>query len=307
MGHSHGHTHSHGHHHDLNDRNLLFATLLNAVITVAEIIGGLLSNSLALLSDAIHNLGDTIAVMLAYFANLIGRRDANEKKTFGYKRAEILAALFNAVVLITITLFLFIEAYKRFQSPEPIKAVIMFWVALVGLIANFIAVVLLRKDSQHNINIRAAYLHLLGDTVSSVAVILGSVFIFYFDITWIDPVITFLIGIYILKETYTVLRETVNILMQGTPESIDLMEVVKELEERREISNIHHVHSWRLDDKQIHFECHIDLDDDYTLSQTDKLRSELEEVLLNKYGISHVTIQMEFNCCDQKGIIHKKV
>lgn len=304
MAHGHGHKHSHGHHHDLNDKNLLWATLLNAVITVAEIVGGLLSNSLALLSDAIHNLGDTIAVMLAYIANQIGKRDANESKTFGYKRAEILAALFNAVVLITITIFLFFEAYKRFQSPEPIKAAVMFWVALVGLLANLFAVLLLQKDSKHNLNIRAAYLHLLGDTISSVAVIVGSLFIIYLDLFWIDPLITVLIGLYILKEAYSVLRETVNILMQSTPASIDLRKVVEDLEKQEGISNVHHVHAWKLDDKQIHFECHIDLDSDYTLSQTDKLRTQLEQLLENNYGISHVTTQMEFNCCDKKDLIH---
>ena len=297
--------HSHGHHQHKNQKNLLAATLLNLVITVAEIIGGLLSNSLALLSDAIHNLGDTFAVMLAYIANLISRRDANERKTFGYKRIEILAALLNAVVLMAITLFLFFEAYKRLQSPEPIKGKIMFWVALVGLAANFIAVIMLRKDAHDNLNIKAAYLHLLGDTISSVAVIIGSLLILYLDIYWIDPVITLLIGIYILKEAYQVMKEAVDILMQSTPASIDLHEVVGELEKIADVSNIHHVHTWKLDDKQIHFECHADLQSDLPLSKADIIRIQMEDVLQNKFGISHVTIQFEYNCCDHKNVIHQ--
>ena len=173
--------HSHGYHVDLKEKNLLFATALNLLITVVEIIGGLISNSLALLSDALHNLGDTFAVLLAYIANRIGKKDATEKKTFGFKRIEILAALLNAVVLIVIIVFLFIEAYHRFTSPEPIKGLIMFIVATIGLIANLMAVLLLKNDSQSNINIRAAYLHLIGDTISSVAVIIGSILIYFFE------------------------------------------------------------------------------------------------------------------------------
>ncbi len=298
------HHHSHGHHKDLKGNNLLFATALNLVITIAEIIGGLISNSLALLSDAIHNLGDTFAVLLAYTANRISKKDATEKKTFGFKRIEILAALLNAVILIVIIIFLFIEAYHRFQSPEPIKGLIMFIVATVGLIANLIAVILLKDDSKSNINIRAAYLHLLGDTISSVAVIIGSVLIYFFKIYWLDPLITVLIGLYIIKEAFSILKESVDILMQSTPSSIDLHEVVSEIEKHKDVNNVHHVHSWKLDDTQIHFEGHIDLDNDLLISDSDLIRSEIEIMLQNKFGISHVTIQFEYNCCDEKRVIH---
>jgi cobalt-zinc-cadmium efflux system protein len=301
----HGHSHSHGHHAELKEKNLLFATVLNLFITVAEIIGGLISNSLALLSDAIHNLGDTFAVMLAYIANRIAKKGATEKKTFGFKRIEILTALLNAVVLIVIIIFLFIEAYRRFQSPQPIKGLIMFIVATAGLIANLVAVVLLKKDSRSNINVRAAYLHLLGDTISSVAVIAGSVLIYFFRIYWIDPLITVLIGIYIIREAFLILKEAVDILMQGTPPTINIREVVSEIEKHKEINNVHHVHTWKLNDTQIHFEGHIDLDRDIPISQADLLRSEIENMLQNKFDISHVTIQFEYNCCDEKKVIHK--
>jgi cobalt-zinc-cadmium efflux system protein len=296
--------HSHGHNHNLKGKNLLIATALNLIITIVEIVGGLVSNSLALISDAIHNMGDTIAVLLAYIANLISRKSADEKKTFGYKRVEILTALLNAVVLIVITVFLFVEAYKRFLQPEPIKGLIMFIVATVGLIANLIAVLLLKSDSHYNLNIRAAYLHLLGDTISSVAVIVGSGLIYFFNMYWIDPVITVLIGLYIVKEAYIVLKEAVDILMQGTPPSINLQEIVTEMEKHPEISNVHHVHAWKLDDTQIHFECHVDLHKDIALSLADTIRSEIEDLLQNKFGISHVTIQFEYNCCDEKNVIH---
>jgi cobalt-zinc-cadmium efflux system protein len=297
--------HDHHHHHkDISGKNLLISSLLNLAITIVEIAGGLISNSLALLSDALHNLGDTSAVFIAYMAHLISRKGRTSKKTFGYKRIEILAALFNAIVLIVITSYLFVEAFRRIRHPEPIKGNVMFVVAVVGLLANILSVLLLKRDSKHNINVRAAYLHLLGDTISSVAVIAGAVFIYFFGWYWIDPLITFIVGLYILKETWVVLKQAVEILMQGTPEDLDLTEVKKALEDLPEIDNIHHVHAWNLNDNEIHFECHVDLNDDIRVSQTEKIKDKIHEILLNKFNITHVTIQYEFNCCDNKEMIH---
>lgn len=299
-----GHSHGHGHGHtDLNEKNLLFVTVLNLIITLAEIIGGILSNSLALLSDAIHNLGDTFAVLLAWIANKISKRSANERKTFGYKRAEILAALFNAVTLIVIIVFIFREAIVRFQNPEPIKGMLMFVVASIGLIANLVAVILLKRDSKKNINIKAAYLHLLGDTVSSVAVIVGSLLIHFYKIYWLDPVITILIGLYILKETFSILREAVDILMQATPKSVDLQIIKTSIEGIEGIENIHHVHIWNLNDSQVHFECHVDVTNDIMISETDNLLHQIEKILSNKFEVNHVTIQFEYNCCSGKELI----
>jgi cobalt-zinc-cadmium efflux system protein len=297
-------SHSHGGNHSSEGKNLILAFILNLIITIVEIFGGLFSNSLALLSDAVHNLGDTFAVMLAYIANRISKKDATKKKTFGYKRIEILAALLNAVVLIVITVFLFIEAYHRFFAPLPIKGKLMLIVAVIGLFANLGAVGILKKDSHSNINIRAAYLHLLGDTISSVAVIVGAILISFFQIYWIDPLITIIIGLYILKEAYAIMKEALDILMQSTPTSVDIPEIVDAIEKYKEVDNVHHVHSWKLDDRQIHFECHLDLNKDMLISETDLLRLEIESLLKNKFGISHVTIQYEYNCCSEKDIIH---
>ena len=298
--------HGHGHHQELSGKKLIWATLMNVIITVTEIIGGIFSNSLALISDAVHNLGDTIAILVALIANRISRLSPTERRTFGYKRIEILAALFNAVTLIIIIFFLFREAWLRFQSPEPIKGLIMFIVAVIGLIANVIAVVLLKNDSGKNINIKAAYLHLLGDTISSVAVIVGSVLIIWFGITWIDPLITILVGLYILRETYFVVREAIDILMQATPKNIDLPAIQSELQKIDGIDNIHHVHAWNLNDSQIHFECHADVSTDMKISETSSIQSEIEKILKNKFGISHVTIQFEHYCCKGRDLIHKK-
>lgn len=290
----------------INHRNLFISILLNFGITIAEVIGGIISNSLALLSDAMHNLGDTTALIIAYFAHLISRREYTDRRTFGYKRIEILAALFNAVILAVIVIYLFIEAFKRFKNPEPIKGMIMFIVALIGLLANLISAYLLKKDSKNNLNIKAAYLHIFGDTVSSVVVIISSVFIYYFEIYWIDPLVTIILGLYLLKETYSVLKQSVDILMQGTPRGLNLNEVKAALENLPEISNIHHVHAWNLNDSEIHFECHVDLNEDIRISDSERIRENIHAILMNKFGISHVTVQCEYNCCDDKKMIHQR-
>lgn len=287
-------------------RNLLFSVVLNFTITIAEVIGGLLSNSLALLSDALHNLGDSFAIFIAYITNLISKRRYSSKRTFGYKRIEILAALFNAVVLIVIIIYLFIEAYHRLQDPQPVKGLVMFIVAVAGFLVNLISVFLLKKYTWHNLNIRSAYLHLLGDTVSSVLVIVTAVLIYFFSLYWIDPLVTFLLGIYLLKETYGIIKETVNILMQSTPPGLDLKDVKDALETIPEIDNIHHVHAWNLNDQEIHFECHVELNNDLRISETEMIKERIHDILLNNFGIAHITIQYGYRCCDDKSMIHEQ-
>jgi cobalt-zinc-cadmium efflux system protein len=303
----------HHHHHpaggresDISQRNLLISALLNLGITAAEIAGGLISNSLALLSDALHNLGDTSAVIIAYLANRISKKDYSDKKTFGYKRIEILAALLNAVVLLVIIIYLFIEAFHRLRDPEPIKGLVMFVVAVIGFAGNLISVFLLKRDSVRNINVRAAYLHLLGDTISSILVIVSAVFIYFLRVFWIDPLVTILLGLYLLKETWEILRQALGILMQETPQGLDLAAIKKELESLPEIDNIHHVHVWNLTDREIHFECHVDLKDDVRVSETESLNEKIRTLLSTRFGIAHVTVQHEYNCCGDKNLVHQR-
>ena len=296
---------SHSHHHkEPNKKNLLFSVILNATITLAEFIGGILSNSLALLSDAIHNLSDTMAIIISYVALKTSKRKSNTKNTFGYKRIEILAALFNAFLLIGISLYLFYEAYHRFLNPEPIKGKLMFIVASVGLAGNLISVLLLHKDSSHNLNIKAAYLHLIGDTLSSVGVIIGSVLIYFWNIYWIDPLLTVIIGIVIITATWGILKETIEILMQASPSGLELKEIKTELEKHPGIKDIHHIHSWRLSDSIIHFQCHADVNKNLPINEIDTIRIELENILHKKFGIDHITIQMELDTCSKKSAIY---
>lgn len=276
-----------------NLKKLIWVTILNFSITVVQIIGGLISNSLSLISDAVHNLGDSSAILIAFFAGKHADKVPDNKRTFGYKRVEILAALFNAVVLIAICIFLFVEAYKRFMDPQPIKGLIMFSVALFGLLANVISVIVLHKDKSHNLNIKAAYLHLMGDTLSSVAVIIGGIAIWIWDIFWLDPLITTFVGVYIIWHTWGIVKQTTNILMQGTPDGIEIEQIKLEIEKIDGIKDIHHIHIWNLSDSQIFLEAHINLDKDLKVSQAMNIKKEVEELLKNNYKVDHITLQIE--------------
>jgi cobalt-zinc-cadmium efflux system protein len=296
----------HNHHHAVSEKNLLTATFLNLVISVVEIAGGLLSGSLALLSDALHNLSDTFATFIAYLATLIGKREANQKKTFGYKRMEILAALINAVILIVMSAFLIREAWLRLQEPTPIDSMIMLVVGMIGLLANVYAMIILRKDAGKSINVKAAYVHLIGDSLSSVVVILGSVIIRIFKIEWIDPVITVLISLYIIRAGYVILKQSVNILMQSAPDHLDLSLIKRRVENEPEVLNIHHIHSWMLTDHLVHLEAHVELKSDMKLSQVRPIQEKIEQFLRQDFGIAHITLQFEYETDHHPGLIHAK-
>ena len=296
--------HHHHHQEDLRGKKLLWVAILNLSITLVQIIGGFVSNSLSLLSDALHNLGDSSAIFIAFFAGKKSRKKPNEHRTFGYKRIEILAALFNAVVLISICIFLFFEAYERFVNPEPIKGLIMFVVASFGLLANLISVFVLNKDKDHNLNIKAAYLHLMGDTLSSIAVIFGGIAIWLYDIYWIDPLITVLVGIYIIYHTWGVIKQTIDILMQSAPTEIDLKEIKNKVESLKDIENIHHIHLWKLDDKQIHLEAHINIKHNIDMEEMMIIKERIENLLKEQFSIQHITLQIEYkSCADMKELI----
>lgn len=295
-----------GHGHNHTGKNLLLTTALNFTITIFQLVGGIISGSLALISDAIHNLGDAIAILIAYIADKISHKDPSYSKTFGYKRIEILAALLNALILVGICVFLIIESIERLQNPVEIKAGIMLVVAVIGLAANFISVLVLKKDSHKNINVKAAYLHLLGDTISSIAVIIIGILIFFKNWIWLDPVITILISLYLFKHTFDIIKETVNILMQGTPAGIDIVELKDFVEQYDEIANIHHIHLWNLNDREVHFECHIETKENLRLSETNKIRKKIESELKAKFQISHFTLQFEYNLCSDANILHSK-
>ena len=283
---------------------MIITILLNILITLVQITGGIISGSLALISDSLHNLSDAVSIIISFIALRLKHRDNSKRHTFGLKRAEILAAVMNSSVLIAIYIFLFYEAFLRLLYPNKIEAGIMTLVALIGFIINLTGTILLRRDSKNSINIRSSYVHLLGDSVSSIAVILAGLAIEKWNIYWIDPVLTILIGFYIIKVSYNILLEAVHVLMEGAPSEISLDEIKKEVEKFTEVKDIHHIHLWTVGDRDIHLEAHVNIND-IRISESDKLRYKIEQKIESKFHIHHITLQFECNQCLEDGLLGK--
>lgn len=293
------------HHGEISGRRLLWVTLINLVITIAEVIGGIVTGSIALLSDSAHNLSDTISIVLSYVALRIALRTATPRRSYGYKRAEILAAFLNSLFLLLISAYLIYEAIARFYRPEPIKGDWMLIIAVIGLVGNLVCVMLLHQHANHSLNIRSGYLHLLADTLSSVGVVIGAVMLIFFPtLTWIDPVVSLLISFYIIKESKDIFLRTVDILMQSSAE-LDYEEMKRSVEAIDGVQNIHHVHTWLANERTIHFEAHIELED-MLLSQTAAIRERIQRLLEDQFGVSHITLQFECRCCAERTIYVKE-
>jgi len=302
MSNSHSHTHNHSHA-KLKGRNLFISIFLNILITVAQVIGGLVSGSLSLLSDALHNFTDVISLIVSYIATILAGKSASLHKTFGFKRAEILAAFVNAATLIIVAVLLIKEAIIRFQHPQIIESGIVIWLSLLGIIANGFSVLLLKSDSDKNMNMRSAYLHLLTDMLASVAVLVGGLLMKFYEIYWVDSVLTLVIALYLIWVGFDLLKDSFHVLMLFAPENVPVKEIVKEVQLLDEIKNVHHVHVWQLNEEETHFEAHIDFHNDISLSQFDAILVKIEELLYHKFHINHVNIQPEFGKCGPKDII----
>ena len=302
MAYNHSHNHAHDHN-DLKGRNLLISILLNIVITVAQVIGGLLSGSLALLSDALHNFSDVVSLIISYIADKLSKRKASLHKTFGYKRAEILAAFINASTLMIVAVLLIIEAVKRFQNPQAIESNLVIWLSFIAILGNGFSVLLLKKDSKSNMNMRSAYLHLITDMMASVAVLIGGLLMKFYQLFWVDSILTLAIAVYLVYMGFDLLKTSTKVLMLFTPDTIPVDEIVLEINAFEGIKNVHHIHVWQLNEEETHFEAHIDFENDITLSQFDKILHEVEELLYHKFEINHVNIQPEYGKDDVKDVI----
>ncbi|MBC2838193.1 cation diffusion facilitator family transporter [Robiginitalea sp. SC105] len=302
MGHSHNHHHHH-HHAPTGGRNLLISIILNLIITIAQAIGGFISGSLSLLSDALHNLSDVLSLVVSYIANRLTRKEASLNKTFGYRRAEIIAAFVNSATLIVVAAFLIKEAVERFLEPQPIVTGIVIWLSILGILANGLSVLLMRADSKQNMNMRSAYLHLLTDMMASVAVLIGGILMYYFELYWIDPALTILIACYLIYMGYDLLKSSTRVLMLFSPNHIRVQEIVSSICELEPVKNVHHVHLWQLNEESVHLEAHIDFQKDINLSEFEAILGEIEEKVYHEFGISHISIQPEFGKCDSKRVI----
>jgi len=294
------HSHDHGHHHGegQTEGRLWISIGLNLMITLAEFIGGIISGSLSLLSDALHNLNDTASLGISLVARKISKKDANRRKTFGYQRAEIVGAFINLITLVIIALFLIKEGIERFYNPQPIDGTVMFVVAIVGLLGNVITAVLLHRSSKENINLRSAYIHIMSDAFSSVGVIIAGVLILYYQLYIIDTILTLIIAGYILWHSYYMLRQTINILMESTPANIEIPEVRKAMAMVDGVLDIHHMHVWRLDEQNILLESHVVIDEE-NMNQMEPIKKSLKEVLSSNFHIHHSTLEFEFEPCEE--------
>lgn len=297
------HDHSHHHHHTISGTRLFWTIVLNISITVGQFIGGILSGSMALLSDAVHNLSDVISLIVSYTANRLAHKKATTDKTFGYKRAEIIAAFINAISLILIAFWLIYESIQRIVTPNEIEEQTVIYLSLIAIVGNGLSVLLLKNQQGNNLNIRSAYVHLFSDLLASVAVLIGAIAIALYDWQLIDPILSILISIYLIFLGYQLLRDSTQILMLYTPHEVDLKAVIETVHALDHVKKLHHIHIWKLNDTEIHLEAHIDLLNNLSISDFTLLQQEIEELLIERFNINHVTLQPEFQKKDPKEYI----
>ncbi len=278
-------------------RELLIATAITATVMVAEFIGGLLTNSLALLSDAAHMLTDVLALLLSVLAFRFSTKPPTKKTTFGFYRLEIFAAQINGGVLVFLSAFIFYEAYKRLIEPEPIKSLLMIIVAGVGLSANIISALVLHKSSRKNLNVKASFLHILGDLLSSVGVITGGAIIYFTGWYIIDPILSVMIGLIILKGAYGVVMETANVLLEAVPKHVNLEGLIREIEAVEGVESFHDVHLWTITSGIYALSGHV-LIEDQMVSESTEVLEKIRQHLRKRYNITHTTFQFECESCE---------
>ncbi len=281
----------------VHERPLKLTLIIVIVIMFAEIIGGIVSNSLALLSDAGHMLIDALALGLSWSAIRIARRPANLNKTFGYHRAEILAALVNGSILLVLAIIIFYEAYQRFSQPPEVRAPLMLTIAVIGLVANIAGVILLRGEHKKNINIKAAFWHVLGDTISSVGVIIAGVIILLTGFEIADPIAAIVTGGIMIGGAVQIVKESVNVLLEGVPRHIVAGDVITAIRNIPGVNDIHDIHIWTITSNVHAISAHL-LIDDQMVSQSASIVTSVKELLLKQFGINHTTFQLESVRCD---------
>ncbi|WP_053362932.1 cation diffusion facilitator family transporter [Bacillus sp. FJAT-27251] len=290
--HSHGHAHGHGHHHtSSNKKALLWAFIIIAAFMFVELVGGVLTNSLALLSDAGHMLSDAAALGLSLFAIKLGEKTATSSKTFGYKRFEILAAMINGATLIIISVYIFYEAYHRILQPPEVQSLGMLLIAFTGLLVNILAAwILMKGDKDENLNVRSAFLHVIGDMLGSVGAIIAALCIYFFGWGMADPIASIVVAVLILISGWRVTKESVHVLMEGTPAHLQVDEVKAVLQSIAEVRSVHDLHLWSITSGVPMLSCHLAISGG---SSHDDVLHHAQKILHDKFGIDHSTIQVE--------------
>ena len=293
--------HQHHHRKPESDRGLLVAVGINVLLTFAQIMGGIISGSLSLIADALHNLSDAASLGIALFARKISRKPADEFKTFGYQRAEVIAALINLTLLITISLYLIYEAIWRIVEPQAITGWIMMLVAGIALIVDTITALITYKMSKSSINMKAAFLHNLADALASIGVILAGSFILLYEWYWVDTLVTFFIAGFVLWQGLTLLPKTIHLLMEGTPEDLSSEDIKLSAEQINGVEDVHHIHVWHLDEHRIALEAHVVVTAN-ELKEVEVIKDKLKQLLKDKFNITHSTLEFEHHIdanCDE--------
>lgn len=288
-----GNPHSHA---PLSAKALRYSLLATFVYVLVTLVAGLRAHSLALLSEAGHNVTDLLALLLSWVAVFIQTRPPSATKTFGYHRAGVLAAFINALTLVLIAFYIFYEAITRMRHPVEVHAGVMIWVAVAGVIMNGTISWFLFK-SAHDLNIRSAFIHQLGDTVSTAAVIAGGWAILWTGQTWIDPALSIGIGCLILWSSLGIIHETLNILLEGTPRGMSVQQIITSLGSVKGVNDVHDVHVWSIGSETHALACHVRIED-MPLSESDVILQRVREILAAKFHIEHTTIQFEYGLCD---------
>lgn len=284
------------------ERPLWIALILTSAFLIAEVIGGILTNSLALISDAAHMFTDSAALAVSLVAIRIGRRPADGKRTFGYYRFEILAAAFNAILLFLVAVYIIYEAYQRIGNPAQIESMTMLAVAALGLVVNLISMRLLNKDKDESLNIKGAYLEVWSDMLGSIGVIVGAVVIKLTGWSWVDSIIAVAIGLWVLPRTWTLLKESVNVLLEGVPEGLGVDDIKSTLLGVDGIFNVHELHVWSISSGKSSLTVH--LASTYPPERWPQLTAVIRQLLGEKFAIFHATIQLENQVCDQGAAEH---
>jgi len=296
-----------GHHHHVNveettGTRLLITLALNLIIPIIQVIAGVFAHSMALISDATHNFSDFMAILISYIAYRIGKKGATAENTFGYRRAEIMAALLNVFILSGACGFILYGAFQRFSSPEIVSGKIVIWAALVGIAGNGFSAWLLYRDSKHNLNVKGAFLHMLGDFLTSLVVLISGLVMMFKPWYWLDPLLSVLIAVFILKNCWSIFKSSTKILMNATPGNLDLNDVRSHLLTMEEIKSVHYLHAWPVSSSGISFSCHLVVPDQL-ISQTEKLSARIKDSIFHKFGIDHPVFQFETESCGSGSLL----
>lgn len=280
---------------------LLLSLFLTLAFVVIEAGAGYFANSLALLTDAAHNLTDVIALALSWFAIRLTSQPANARKTYGYHRAGILVALLNSTTLVLISGGIFYEAYVRFTSPPEVKSGILIGVGLIAVVVNLVTALLVHRGSESDLNLRSAFVHLMGDVISTIGAVIAGVIIYFTNANWLDPFVSVLIGFLILYNAWGILRETVDILLESTPRDLDMKKMVKDITSVDGVLGVHDLHVWSLTQNLRTMSAHI-LTEDISVSAGAQIQSRINELVYHRYNIAHATLQLECVDCDPNSL-----